>query len=160
MHEALAESDALIDELLEAELIVAGVPMYNFGVPAGFKAYIDNIVRVGRTFGFDRARPGLPYWPLLTEMNKRLVVLGARGDYGYEPGERMAHTNHVEPHLRTVFDYLGIEELHGIAAEYDEFADARLQASLAQAERRIEALVDNLAAELDPPRDVTAPTHD
>jgi FMN-dependent NADH-azoreductase len=36
--------------------------MYNFSVPAQFKAYIDNIVRVGRTFGFDRARPGEPYW--------------------------------------------------------------------------------------------------
>ncbi|GAA0573250.1 FMN-dependent NADH-azoreductase [Halomonas salifodinae] len=160
MHEVLAESDALVDELLEAELIVAGVPMYNFGVPAGFKAWIDNIVRVGRTFGFDRSRPGQPYWPMLTEMHKRLVVLGARGDHGYEPGQRLAQANHVEPHLRTVFGYLGIEELHGIAAEYDEFADARLQASLAQAEQRIEALVDSLAAELDPPRDVVTATGD
>lgn len=146
MHEALAESDALVDELLAADLIVAGVPMYNFGVPAGFKAWIDNIVRVGRTFGFDRSRPGLPYWPMLGDMGKRLVVLGARGDFGYDPGERMAHANHVEPHLRTVFGYLGIEEVHDIAVEYDEFADRRLQDSLAQAERRIEALVDTLAA--------------
>ena len=149
MHEALAESDALVDELLEADLIVAGVPMYNFGVPAGFKAYIDNIVRVGRTFGFDRSRQGLPYWPMLTEMNKRLVLLGARGDYGYEPGERLAHTNHVEPHLRTVFGYLGIKEVHSIAAEYDEFADERLQTSLARAERRIAALVSELANRLE-----------
>lgn len=160
MHEVLAESDALVDELLAADLIVAGVPMYNFGVPAGFKAWIDNIVRVGRTFGFDRSRPGQPYWPMLTEMHKRLVVLGARGDHGYEPGERLAQANHVEPHLRTVFGYLGIEELHGIAAEYDEFADERLQASLVQAEQRIEALVDGLAAELDPPRDVVPATGD
>src|SRR5690625_2631916 len=56
MHQTLAMSDRLIDELLAADLVVAGVPMYNFGVPAGFKAWIDNIVRVGRTFGFDRAR--------------------------------------------------------------------------------------------------------
>lgn len=145
MHETLAESDALVDELLEADLIVAGVPMYNFGVPAGFKAWIDNIVRVGRTFGFDRSRSGLPYWPMLSDMGKRLVVLSARGDFGYEPGERMAHSNHVEPHLRTVFGYLGIEEVHGIAVEYDEFADERLRDSLVQAERRIDALVETLA---------------
>ncbi|MEQ5769244.1 NAD(P)H-dependent oxidoreductase [Halomonas sp. H33-56] len=157
MHEVLAESDSLVDELLEADLIIAGVPMYNFGVPAGFKAYIDNIVRVGRTFGFDRSRPGLPYWPMLSAMGKRLVVLGARGDYGYEPGERMEHTNHVEPHLRTVFAYLGIEELHSIAVEYDEFADERLQQSLIQAEQRVEALVDRLAASLDVPRVVSDP---
>ncbi|MGL6249443.1 MAG: FMN-dependent NADH-azoreductase [Billgrantia desiderata] len=149
MHDTLAESDTLVDELLEADLIVAGVPMYNFGVPAGFKAYIDNIVRVGRTFGFDRSRQGLPYWPMLTEMRKRLVVLSSRGDYGYEPGERMAHANHVEPHIRTVFGYLGINDVHGIAAEYDEFGGERLQASLAQAEQDICALVEELVASLD-----------
>ncbi|MCE9665525.1 NAD(P)H-dependent oxidoreductase [Halomonas sp. M5N1S17] len=148
MRNVLAESDALVDELLEADVIVAGVPMYNFGVPAGFKAYIDNIVRVGRTFGFDRSRQGLPYWPMLTDMHKRLVILGARGDYGYEAGERIAHANHVEPHIRTVFGYLGIENVHGIAVEYDEFGDERLKASLAQAERRIEALVEELATSL------------
>ncbi len=148
MHDALAESDALVDELLEADLIVAGVPMYNFGVPAGFKAYIDNIVRVGRTFGFDRSRQGLPYWPMLTDMRKQLVVLGSRGDYGYEPGERIAHANHVEPHIRTVFGYIGIDDVHSIAAEYDEFADERLQSSLTRAERRIEALVEDLATSL------------
>ncbi|NIC04809.1 FMN-dependent NADH-azoreductase [Billgrantia bachuensis] len=150
MHEVLAESDALVDELLTADVIVAGVPMYNFGVPAGFKAYIDNIVRVGRTFGFDRSRQGLPYWPMLTEMHKRLVVLSSRGDYGYEPCERMAQANHVEPHIRTVFGYLGITDVHGIAVEYDEFGDERLQASLAQAEQDIDALVEELAESLEP----------
>ena len=65
MHEVLAESDTLVDELLAADVIVAGVPMYNFGVPAQFKAYIDNIVRVGRTFRFDRSREGEPYWPMV-----------------------------------------------------------------------------------------------
>lgn len=150
MHEALAESDALVDELLEADVIVAGVPMYNFGVPAGFKAYIDNIVRVGRTFGFDRSRQGLPYWPMLTEMNKRLVILGARGDYGYGAGERMAHANHVEPHVRTVFGYLGIDDVHDIAVEYDEFADERLQASIELAERHIATLAAELAESLEP----------
>ncbi|MCE8016500.1 NAD(P)H dehydrogenase [Halomonas sp. MCCC 1A17488] len=149
MHDVLAESDALVDELLEADVIVAGVPMYNFGVPAGFKAYIDNIVRVGRTFGFDRSRQGLPYWPMLTEMSKRLVVLSARGDYGYAPGERMAQANHVEPHIRTVFGYLGIDDVHTVAVEYDEFGGEHLQASLAQAEQDIEALVAELTEKLD-----------
>nr|WP_163502729.1 NAD(P)H-dependent oxidoreductase [Halomonas socia] len=160
MHDVLAESDALVDELLEADLIVAGVPMYNFGVPAGFKAYIDNIVRVGRTFGFDRSRQGLPYWPMLTDMHKRLVVLGSRGDYGYAPGERMAQANHVEPHIRTVFGYLGIEDVHGIAVEYDEFGGEHLQVSLDQAERRIGALVESLATPQKTSRNIVAPSHD
>jgi FMN-dependent NADH-azoreductase len=142
MHQALAESDALVAELQRADLIVAGVPMYNFNVPAQFKAYIDNIVRVGLTFGFDRSRPGEPYWPLLTEQRKRLVLLGSRGDYGY--GGRLQHMNHVEPSIRTAFGYIGITDVHSVAIEYDEFADERLRDSIATAE----AAVDTLAAQL------------
>jgi FMN-dependent NADH-azoreductase len=145
MREVLAASDVLVDELLEADLIVAGVPMYNFAPPAQFKAYIDNIVRVGRTFGFDRTRAGEPYWPLLTEYRKRLVVLSSRGDYGYAPGERIAASNHVEPSIRTAFAYIGITQMWSIAAEYDEFADQRLVASIANAEREVDRLVEELA---------------
>lgn len=144
MHDTLAQSDALVDELLRADLIVAGVPMYNFGMPAQFKAYIDNIVRVGRTFGFDRSRPGDPYWPLLAGQGKRLVLLSSRGDYGYGEGGRIAHLNHVEDGVRTPFHYLGITESDSIAIEYDEFADARLQQSIAQAEADLDSLVDRL----------------
>lgn len=142
MNQALAESDALVDELVRADLIVAGVPMYNFNVPAQFKAYIDNIVRVGLTFGFDRSRPGEPYWPLLADQRKRLVILGSRGDYGY--GGRIQHMNHVEPSIRTAFGYIGITDVHSVAVEYDEFADERLRDSIATAE----AAVDTLAAQL------------
>jgi FMN-dependent NADH-azoreductase len=145
MHEVLVESDSLVDELIGADVIVAGVPMYNFGPPAQFKAYIDNIVRVGRTFGFDRSRPGDPYWPLLTEYEKRLVVLSSRGDYGYGEGGRIQHLNHVEPSIRTPFQYLGITAFEAVAAEYDEFADERVQASLARAEAEVDALVERLA---------------
>lgn len=141
MREVLAESDALIDELLAADVIVAGVPMYNFGPPAPFKAYIDNIVRVGRTFGFDRSRAGDPYWPLLAEAGKQLVILSARGDYGYAVGERVAASNHVEPSIRTAFAYMGIRESFGAAIEYDEFGDARLAQSIARAEADVDGLV-------------------
>lgn len=54
----LAESDMLVQELLRADLIVIGAPMYNFGLPAQLKAWLDNVVRVGVTFGFDRSRQG------------------------------------------------------------------------------------------------------
>src|SRR5262245_41907654 len=144
MHAALGESDALVDELITADLIVAGVPMYNFGMPAQFKAYVDNIVRVGRTFGFDRSRQGDPYWPMLVGMGKRLVVLSARGDYGYDAGGRQAHVNHVESGARDVFAYLGVTAFDSIAIEYDEFADDRLKASIVAAERAVDDLVDRL----------------
>lgn len=147
MRDELALSDALVDEVIAADLIVAGVPMYNFGMPAQFKAWIDNVVRVGRTFGFDRARQGEPYWPLLAHQGKRVVLLGARGDYGYEPGERLARLNHVEAGVATPLRYIGIEKMDAVAIEYDEFADERLQASILEAEARVDALVDRLLAE-------------
>lgn len=150
MREVLAQSDALVDELLGADLIVAGVPMYNFGVPAGFKAWIDNIVRVGRTFGFDRDRAGDPYWPLLAGMDKRLVVLGSRGDHGYGAGGRIEAMNHVEPAIRTAFGYIGITDMHAVAVEYDEFGDERLARSLREAEARVDALAARLAGEVVP----------
>lgn len=154
MDAVLAQSDELVDELLAADLIVAGVPMYNFGVPAGFKAYIDNIVRVGRTFGFDRGRAGDPYWPMLAEADKRLVVLSSRGDHGYGPGERLQAMNHVEPSIRTAFGYIGIRRVETVAIEYDEFADARLQRSIAEAEAAVDELVDRMLVE--PPRRMAA----
>ena len=144
MHEVLRQSDELVDELMRADVIVAGVPMYNFGPPAQFKAYIDNIVRVGRTFGFDRSRAGDPYWPLLADRGKRLIILSSRGDYGYDADGRASERNHVEPAVRSAFGYIGITDSHSIAVEYDEFADERLAESIRQAEAAVDELVGKL----------------
>lgn len=144
MKDELRMSDTLVDDLLQADLIVAGVPMYNFGPPAQFKAYIDNIVRVGRTFGFDRSRAGEPYWPMLADAGKRLIILSSRGDYGYQPGGRIATRNHVEASVRAAFAYIGITDVYEAAIEYDEFADHRLAASIQQAETAVDRLVSLL----------------
>lgn len=147
MAEALAESDRLVDQLVAADLIVVGLPMYNFSVPAQFKAWIDNIVRVGRTFGFDRARGAVPYWPMLADAGKRMVLLGARGDHGYDPGGRIAHLNHAERTVRSVFGYIGITEVFEAAVECDEFGGEQLAESMRQAELKVDGLVEQLAAE-------------
>lgn len=152
MVEALAQSDALVDEVLAADIIVAGVPMYNFGPPAQFKAWIDNIVRVGRTFGFDRSRPGEPYWPLLADAGKQLVILSSRGDYGYDPGQRLEGINHVEASVRSVFRYLGVTDACGAAIEYDEFGDERLLRSIADAVHATGVLAETIAAKRAPRR--------
>ena len=144
----LAESDRLIAELMAADLVVIGAPMYNFGMPAPLKAWVDNIVRVGVTFGFDRKRAGEPYWPMLPS-GKRLVVLGARGDYGYDAGGRQADINFVEAGLKAPLAYIGLRDATSIAIEYDEFADARLARSIAAAEVAVDALVDRMIAGMD-----------
>ncbi|WP_374581886.1 FMN-dependent NADH-azoreductase [Pseudoduganella sp.] len=146
MVQVLAQSDQLVDELLRADIIVAGVPMYNFGPPAQFKAWIDNIVRVGRTFGFDRSRPGEPYWPLLAGAGKQLVILSSRGDYGYGPGQRLEAINHVEASVRSAFRYIGVTEAFGAAIEYDEFGGERLARSIAEAEHAADRLAETIAA--------------
>jgi FMN-dependent NADH-azoreductase len=144
MAGVLAESDRLVDQLLAADLIVVGLPMYNISVPSQFKAWIDNIVRVGRTFGFDRSRGAVPYWPMLAEAGKRAVLLGARGDHGYDAGGRVAHHNHTENSVRSAFEYIGITDVREAAVESDEFGGEQLEQSLRLAQARVDALVDAL----------------
>lgn len=148
----LAESDLLAGELLRADLIVIGAPMYNFGLPAQLKAWVDNVVRVGVTFGFDRSRQGEPYWPMLPA-GKRLVILSSRGDHGYGAGGRLEAINLVERSLTVPMGYIGLTETHAIAIEYDEFADERLRASIAAAETAIDALVTKLVHQAAAPAD-------
>lgn len=154
-RDRLTESDTLVAELIRADLVVMGAPMYNFGVPAQLKAWIDNVVRVGLTFGFDRSRKGDPYWPML-EPGKRLVILASRGDYGYDAGGRLEAMNLVERGIAVPMGYLGLTEAHSVAIEYDEFADERLAASIHDAEIGVDKLVDRLVAETE---DAIAPIY-
>jgi FMN-dependent NADH-azoreductase len=145
-NSALTESNTLTEELLRADLIVIGAPMYNFGIPAQLKAWIDNVVRVGVTFGFDRHRGADRYWPLLPS-GKRLVILSSRGDAGYGPGGAAEHLNLTERSIATPLEFLGIRNIYTAAVENDEFGDGRLQASIAKAEAAVDELVDRLGAE-------------
>lgn len=144
----LAESDALIDELRRADVLVLGVPMYNFGPPAGFKAWIDQIVRIGETFDYDPARADSPYVPLLADKPRRTALLSARGGNGFDPGGEMAHMNHLDPAVATALGFLGIDGLAHIAVEHQEHGDDLLAASVARAQARVDALVDRWLDEL------------
>ena len=139
----LTLSDVLIDEIMQADAIVLGVPMYNFGMPAHLKAYVDQIVRVGRTFAFDAAA-GDPYQPLLA--SKPVVVITSAGDGAIHPGGALAHMNHLEPHLETVFGFIGLTDITFVRVGYDEYQDGRLKRSLASAENAVDQLVDQLTA--------------
>ena len=119
-----ADGGPVCDSLDEVDdLLTLDLPPYhrctaNFAPPAQFKAWIDNIVRVGRTFGFDRSRVGEPYWPLLSQAGKTLVILSSRGDYGYGRGRRIEAMNHVEASISTAFNYIGVTDIRTIAIEY------------------------------------------
>jgi FMN-dependent NADH-azoreductase len=103
-REALDVSNALVDEFLAADAYVFGVPMYNFTIPGSFKAYIDQVVRMGRTVG--RGPKGLEG---LVKGKKMLIVSTRAGDYA-KGGPREGWDFH-EPYLRRVFGWMGIDDI-------------------------------------------------
>ena len=143
-HAVLADSDQLVDELQRADVLVLGVPMYNFGPPAAFKAWLDLIVRVGRTFDYEPGRAESPFVPLLADRPRCAVLLSSRGGVGYEVGGDMVHMNHLDPAVRTVLGFLGITDVHGIAIEGEEHKDDAFARSVASAQQRVDQLVDLL----------------
>jgi FMN-dependent NADH-azoreductase len=126
----LATSDRLIEELQAADTIVIGAPMYNFAIPSSLKAWIDQIVRMGKTFGYgpSGARGLLG--------NKRMIVVTARGS-AYEKGTPAEKLDFQEPYLRHIFGFIGITDVTFIHAENQarEEAGPRLAAAAEEIER-------------------------
>ena len=106
---ALLTSDLLIAELLSADLIVIGTPMYNFNVPAALKAWIDNIVRLNKTFSFSAAGlNGLA-------AGRRVLVIIAGGS-SYEKGSPLESYDHQTPYMRTILGFIGITDVTFVMA--------------------------------------------
>jgi FMN-dependent NADH-azoreductase len=144
MQETLAESDQLVDELIAADVLVLGTPLYNFGMPAALKAWIDQIVRPGKTVDIDESNPLDPYVPKLADRPRHAVILTARGGVGFDAGGAMAHMNHLEPNLITALGFIGITQVHQIAIEGQEVGGELLAESVAQALNKVDALVAEL----------------
>ena len=148
MHDTLAESNQLADELIATDILVIGVPLYNFGMPAALKAWIDQIVRPGKTVDIDTSNPDDPYTPLLADRPRHAVILTARGGVGFGPGGELEALNHLEPALITALNFLGINQIHQIAIEGQEIGGEVLTNSVALAQRQIDALVQDLSRQL------------
>lgn len=146
MTKILAESDQLIDELIVADILVIGAPLYNFGMPAALKAWVDLVVRMGRTVDYDPTTPEAPFTPLLADRPRHAIILSSRGGAGFGPGQALAHMNHLEPGLTTVLEFIGITNVHQIAVEDQEAGGELLAASVADAERQVGELVTALQA--------------
>ena len=121
-NEIAAYSDALIDELRQADLIVLGLPMYNFGIPSTLKSYFDHIARVGHTFRYTETGPV----GLLT--GKKAVVFATRG--GLYVGTPL---DTQTTYIRTFLGFLGITDVDFIYAEGLAMGDAKKQIALARA---------------------------
>ena len=122
-------SDMLIEELARADVIVLGLPMYNFGVPSQLKAYFDHIARAGVTFRYTDTGPV----GLLT--GKKAYVFATRG--GVHAGTPLdTQTGYVRDFLR----FIGITEVNFVYAEGLALGAQRKAEGLAQAAARIEQL--------------------
>jgi FMN-dependent NADH-azoreductase len=105
-HGVAAESDALIAELQAADVIVIGLPMYNFGVPSTLKAYFDHVARAGVTFRYTQDGPV----GMLT--GKRAYVIATRGGrYAGTPGDLQS------AYVRQFLGFLGIDDVEFVYAE-------------------------------------------
>ena len=100
----------VLDEVLAADVIVIGAPMYNFSVPSQLKAWLDAIAVPGKTFRYDAQ--GVQ--GLLGE--KRVVIASARGNV-YAAGSPVAAYEHHESYLRSVLDFLGVTRIEVVRAE-------------------------------------------
>jgi FMN-dependent NADH-azoreductase len=128
-HAVIAYSDALIDELKRADIVVIGLPMYNFGVPSQLKAYFDHIARGGVTFKYTAAGPV----GLLT--GKKVYVFAARG--GLYAGSALdTQTGYVRDFLA----FLGMRDVQFVYAEGLAVSPESREAGLAKAAAEIAAL--------------------
>lgn len=106
---ALKISDDLIAELLSADEIVIATPMYNFAVPASLKAYIDHIVRHGKTFSV-----GESGYAGLVKGKKATFIVASGGDYA--PGGPAEGYNQESPYLKAIFGFIGITDTKVVLA--------------------------------------------
>jgi FMN-dependent NADH-azoreductase len=129
---ALALSDALVAELAEADVLVIGAPMYNFGIPSTLKAWFDHVLRARITFRYAEAGPeGLM-------KGKRAIVVESRAGF-YSEGPAAAMDSQ-EPHLRTMLGFMGIDDVTFVRAEKLAFGPEAAEASIAGAIAQLHSL--------------------
>jgi len=125
----VTESDALIDELKRADVIVIGLPMYNFGVPSTLKAYFDHIARAGVTFRYTAEGP-----EGLLKGKKAYVFATRGGRYAGTPADLQT------AYVRQFLGFIGIHDVEFVYAEGLAMGAEQRDASLRMAEARIEQL--------------------
>jgi FMN-dependent NADH-azoreductase len=103
------QSDQLTNELLESDLLVIATPMWNFGIPSALKAWIDLVVRPGRTFQYsDSGVLGL------AKNKKAILVLASGGVFTEGPWRSW---DFVEPYLRQILAFIGIVDVQTVRIE-------------------------------------------
>jgi FMN-dependent NADH-azoreductase len=101
--EAIQHSNEAIEEVFEADIIVIGVPIYNFHIPSALKAWLDHVVRAGKTFSYQTGRP-----EGLVKDKKVYLAIASGGVYSDGP---MKTYDFAEPYLRMILGFIGITDV-------------------------------------------------
>ncbi len=127
--EIAAESDVLVTELAAADVLVIGLPMYNFGVPSTLKAYFDHVARAGVTFRYTANGP-----EGLLEGKRAFVIATRGGRYAGTPGDLQS------AYVRQFLGFIGITDVEFIYAEGLAMGEESRAAAIVEAGKRIEQL--------------------
>ena len=134
---AIKTSEELIKEFLGSDRFVFGIPMYNLNVPSTFKAYIDQIVRVNRTFAVDEnGSRGL------VDGSTKMLIIVSRGG-SFQPGTPAAAFDFQEPYLRGIFAFIGMTDITFVYAENMNAGEELKAKSLADARAKIQELASS-----------------
>jgi len=132
-------ADPVLEQFKAADVIVIGSPMYNWTISSQLKAWIDRIAVAGETFAYS------PQGPKGLAAGKRVIVITGRGSSMLD--DRYTGFDHQEPYLRTLFRFLGIDDVTFVHAQGVALAADARPAVVAKAEAEIERLfADRLAA--------------
>jgi len=109
LKDVLRLSDQLTEEVLSSDLLVIASPMWNFGMPSSLKAWIDHVVRAGKTFRY--AGAGVEG---LAQGKRAILVLASGGVFTEEPWKPW---DTVEPYLRQILGFIGIKDVQTVRAQ-------------------------------------------
>jgi FMN-dependent NADH-azoreductase len=130
------QTEKLLSEFLDADVVVIGAPMFNFSIPSQLKAWIDRVAQAGRTFRYTAEGPvGLA-------VGKKAIVVSTRGGF-YAGTAYEAAMDHQEAYLRTVLNFLGITDVtyvraEGVAVSAEKKEEAMISASRQIADLHVE----------------------
>jgi FMN-dependent NADH-azoreductase len=113
--DVLAYSDGVVQEVFEADIIVIEAPMYNYGIDARLKSWADQLLRIGVTFGYNAEGKRIG----LVQGKEAYIAMSSGGVYSQ--GE-MQGMDFVAPYLRSVLDFIGINNARVVRVEGVLFA--------------------------------------
>jgi FMN-dependent NADH-azoreductase len=130
----LAKGGAYLEEVLAADIIVIGAPMYNFSIPSQLKAWIDRVVVAGKTFRYgENGAEGL------LSKNKKVFIASSRGNV-YAAGSPAAALEHHESYLTGVLSFIGLTDVTVVRAEGLAFGAEAKEAAMLKARANIAAM--------------------